>query len=215
MLRIEGVEIRFGQTVLFSEMNLHMRRGELVCLTGQSGCGKTTLLKAVMGFVPLSKGSIVVDGIMLTAHSAPIIRHKTAWMPQGLSLPTEWVSEMVRLPFELKVNREVTFSEEKLLCHFDALGLERSVLEKRVHEISGGQRQRILLAITAMQEKPLIIIDEPTSALDAGSSRRALQFVQQLAAEGRTVVAVSHDAAFMEGCGRVVTLGESSIYNKV
>lgn len=209
MLQIEGLEVRFGQTTLFSNLNLHAKRGELICLTGRSGCGKTTLLKAVMGLVAPSKGTIAVDNIILTPQSAPLIRQKTAWMPQGLSLPTERVTEMVRLPFGLKANRDAGFSEEKLLAHFDELGLEKGILDKRMHEISGGQRQRILLAITAMQERPLTIIDEPTSALDQRSSRRVLQFVQRLTSEGKTVVAVSHDTAFMDGCRRVVTLEDT------
>lgn len=206
MLRIEDLGVRFGQKTLFAGMNLHVGRGEVVCLTGPSGCGKTTLLKAVMGFVTPYEGKVVVDDITLTPQTAHTIRHRIAWMPQGLSLPCEWVREMVRLPFDLRVNRGTSFSEEKLLAYFDALDLERSLLDKRLHEISGGQRQRILLAITAMQEKPLVIIDEPTSALDQASTLKALQFVQRIATEdrGRAILAVSHDPRFMEGCDKVI-----------
>ncbi len=208
MLRIENLGVRFGDTDIFTEMNLHVGKGEVVCLTGQSGCGKTTLLRAIMGFVTPYRGSVTVDGITLSPSTADTIRHQIAWMPQGLSLPTEWVNEMVRLPFNLKVNRGVRFSEEKLLEHFDTLGLEKQLLDKRLHEISGGQRQRILLAITAMQEKPIILIDEPTSALDKNSTHKALGFVQQLGREGRTVLAVSHDTEFMNGCTRIETIGK-------
>lgn len=202
MLRIENLGIQFGQTELFSHIDLHVKEGELVCLTGPSGCGKTTLLKAIMGFVPPHTGTISVNGITLSPRTAYHIRHQVAWMPQGLSLPCERVREMVHLPFDLKVNRGVSFSETTLLDHFNTLGLEKGLIDKRLHEISGGQRQRILLAITAMQEKPLVIIDEPTSALDHASTEKALQFVQQLAAKGKTILAVSHDPRFIEGCGR-------------
>ena len=95
---------------------------------------------------------------------------------------------------------------KKLPEYFCALGLDTSLLDKRLHEVSGGQRQRILLAITAMQEKPLIVIDEPTSALDQASTQKALQFVQRLATEGRgrAILSVSHDPRFMEGCDKVI-----------
>ena len=199
MLRIENLGVRFGQKEIFSGMNLHVGRGEAICLTGPSGCGKTTLLKAVMGFVTPYEGTISVNGI----------RHLTAWMPQGLSLPCEWVREMVRLPFDLRVNRSSSVSEATLLEHFEALGLDKELLDKRLHEISGGQRQRILLAITAMQEKPLIIIDEPTSALDKASTQKTIRYVQRLATEGKTILAVSHDPDFMEGCGRQITIHNS------
>lgn len=209
MLQIENLTIRFGQTPIFSHLNLRAQKGEAVCLTGPSGCGKTTLLKAVMGFVPLHEGTIFVNDIELSPRTASQIRHLTAWMPQGLSLPCEWVREMVYLPFGLKVNRGVPFIEEKLLEAFEALGLENGLLDKRLHEISGGQRQRILLAITAMQEKPLIIIDEPTSALDKASTQKAIQYIQQLATQGKTILAVSHDPDFMAGCGRQFTIHNS------
>lgn len=209
MLRIENLGVRFGQKEIFSDMNLHVGRGEAVCLTGPSGCGKTTLLKAVMGFVTPYEGTISVNGIELSPRTVSHIRHLTAWMPQGLSLPCEWVREMVRLPFDLRINRSSSASEAMLLEHFEALGLDKELLDKRLHEISGGQRQRILLAITAMQEKPLIIIDEPTSALDKASTQKTIRYVQRLATEGKTILAVSHDPDFMEGCGRQITIHNS------
>lgn len=209
MLQIENLGVRFGQKEIFSGMNLHVGRGEAVCLTGPSGCGKTTLLKAVMGFVTPYEGTISVNGIELSPRTVSHIRHQTAWMPQGLSLPCEWVREMVRLPFDLRVNRSSSASEAMLFEHFEALGLDKELLDKRLHEISGGQRQRILLAITAMQEKPLIIIDEPTSALDKASTQKTIRYVQRLATEGKTILAVSHDPDFMEGCGRQITIHNS------
>ena len=209
MLQIENLGVRFGQKEIFSGMNLHVGRGETVCLTGPSGCGKTTLLKAVMGFVTPYEGTISVNGIELSPRTVSHIRHQTAWMPQGLSLPCEWVREMMRLPFDLRVNRSSSVSEAMLLEHFEALGLDKELLDKRLHEISGGQRQRILLAITAMQEKPLIIIDEPTSALDKASTQKTIRYVQRLATEGKTILAVSHDPDFMEGCGRQITIHNS------
>ena len=206
MLRIENLGIRFGQTDLFAHMNLHVRKGELICLTGPSGCGKTTLLRAIMGFASPYQGTIHVNDTLLTPRTAEHIRHQIVWMPQGLSLPCEWVREMVHLPLDLRINKGVTFHEQTLLNHFEALGLDKNLLDKRLHEISGGQSQRIQLAITAMQEKPLLIIDEPTSALDKASTQRAIQFVQRLASEGKTILTVSHDPLFMDGCERVIKM---------
>jgi putative ABC transport system ATP-binding protein len=206
MLRIENLGIRFEQTEILSNMNLHVKKGELICITGPSGCGKTTLLRAVMGFVSPYKGSITVDDTLLTSRTVEHIRHKIGWMPQGLSLPYEWVREMVHLPLDLKVNRGTPFDEKLLLEYFEALGLEENLLDKRLHEISGGQYQRIQLAITAMQEKPLLIIDEPTSALDKASTQKTIQFIQRLADKGKSILTVSHTPQFMEGCHRVVKM---------
>lgn len=113
---------------------------------------------------------------------------------------------MVALPFELKVNRSVPFSEERLFACFDELGLEHELYTKRVNEVSGGQRQRIMLAVAAMLDKPLIIIDEPTSALDAGSTDKVLSFFRRQAEKGAAVLTVSHDKDFASGCHYVIEL---------
>ena len=206
MLHINNACIAFGTEVLCSGLNLNLERGKTACIVGQSGCGKTSLLNAVMGFVPLKEGTIKVGDTLLDKSTIDIIRRQIAWIPQELALPFEWVKEMVALPFDLKVNRSVPFSEERLYEYFDDLGLEHDLYTKRVNEVSGGQRQRIMLAVAAMLNKPLIIIDEPTSALDAGSTDKVLAFFRRQAEKGAAVLAVSHDKDFASGCHYLIEL---------
>ena len=206
MLHINNACIAFGTEVLFSGLNLNLERGKTACIVGQSGCGKTSLLNAVMGFVPLYEGTIKVGGTLLDKSTIDLVRRQIAWIPQELALPFEWVKEMVSLPFELKVNRSVPFSEERLFMCFDELGLEHELYFKRVNEVSGGQRQRIMLAVAALLNKPLIVIDEPTSALDTGSTDKVLAFFRRQAEKGAAVLAVSHDKDFASGCHYLIEL---------
>ena len=206
MLHIENICIAFGTEVLVSGFNMKLERGETACIVGQSGCGKTSLLNAIMGFVPLKEGIIRIVGMVLDRSTIDTVRRQIAWIPQELALPFEWVKEMVALPFGLKVNRSVPFSEERLFACFDELGLEHELYTKRVNEVSGGQRQRIMLAVAAMLNKPLIIIDEPTSALDADSTGRVLSFFRRQAEKGTAVLAVSHDKDFASGCHYLIEL---------
>ena len=206
MLHINNACIAFGTEVLFSGLNLNLERGETACIVGQSGCGKTSLLNAVMGFVPLKEGTIKVGDTLLDKSTIDTVRRQIAWIPQELALPFEWVKEMVALPFDLKINRSAPFSEERLYDYFDELGLEHDLYAKRVNEVSGGQRQRIMLAVAAMLNKPLIIIDEPTSALDAGSTDKVLAFFRRQAEKGAAVLAVSHDKDFASGCHYLIEL---------
>lgn len=205
MIHIENISICFNNQVLFKGLNLYVHRGENVCICGGSGSGKTSLLRAVLGFVPLSEGSIKVDGTLLTPKSADHIRRKIAWIPQELALPSEWVSEMVRIPFELKANR-TGFKKECLMEYFACLGLEEELYDKRVNEVSGGQRQRIMLAVTALLDKPLLVVDEPTSALDPESCLKVIDFFRSLCKQGITILSVSHDQQFATGCDQVFTL---------
>ena len=206
MLHINNACIAFGTEVLFSGFEMKLEKGETACIVGQSGCGKTSLLNAVMGFVPLYEGTIKVGGTLLDKSTIDLVRRQIAWIPQELALPFEWVKEMVSLPFELKVNRSVPFSEERLFTCFDELGLEHELYFKRVNEVSGGQRQRIMLAVAALPNKPLIVIDEPTSALDTGSTDKVLAFFRRQAEKGAAVLAVSHDKDFASGCHYLIEL---------
>ena len=206
MLHINNACIAFGTEVLFSGFEMKLEKGETACIVGQSGCGKTSLLNAVMGFVPLYEGTIKVGGTLLDKSTIDLVRRQIAWIPQELALPFEWVKEMVSLPFELKVNRSVPFSEERLFMCFDELGLEHESYFKRVNEVSGGQRQRIMLAVAALLNKPLIVIDEPTSALDTGSTDKVLAFFRRQAEKGAAVLAVSHDKDFASGCHYLIEL---------
>ena len=206
MLKIENASIAFDKEVLFTGLNAEVAPGELVCITGESGKGKTSLLKSIMGFVPLQTGSIRVGQLLLTPGTVDEIRRQIAWMPQELALPAEWVSGMVRTPFELKANKKVTFSKECLMHYFEMLGLEEELYDKRVSEISGGQRQRIMLAVSAMLCRPLLMVDEPTSALDGVSVDRVLDFFRLLKSGQTAILAVSHDKKFVEGCDRKIRI---------
>ena len=206
MLQIENASIAYGNDVLFSGFNLHLKRGEIASISGPSGCGKTSLLNAILGFIPLKEGRIILNGILSEKSNIDLIRKQIAWIPQELALPLEWVKDMVQLPFGLKANRNTPFSETQLSACFEDLGLERELYYKRVNEISGGQRQRMMIAVASMIGKPLIIVDEPTSALDSGSTERVLAFFRCQAKKGSAILAVSHDRVFAEGCDQHIMM---------
>ena len=119
MLQIEDASIAYGNDVLFSNFNLQLKRGEIASISGSSGCGKTSLLNAILGFTPLKEGRITVNDIVSDKNSIDLIRKQIAWIPQELALPLEWVKDMVQLPFSLKANRATPFSERQLFNCFD------------------------------------------------------------------------------------------------
>ena len=194
MLHINNACIAFGTEVLFSGFSMKLERGETACIVGQSGCGKTSLLNAVMGFVPLKEGFIQVGETLLDISTIDSVRRQIAWIPQELALPFEWVKEMVALPFGLKVNRSVPFSEERLFTCFDELGLEHELYTKRVNEVSGGQRQRVAIARAIINQPRVVLLDEPLSALDL-KLRTEMQYeLRELQKRlGITFVFVTHD----------------------
>ena len=194
MLKIESAALRLGGRLLFRDFSLEVRAGEWVCVTGESGCGKTSLLRAALGFLPLEAGRVSVGGEELTEHTVERIRKRTAYVPQELFLPAESVDDMLHLPFHLKANRGGDFSEEKLFRFWTLLGLERDLLHRKVVQLSGGQRQRICIGTALMQEPKLLIADEPVSALDVTIQAQVLELLKQLKEEmGLSILFISHD----------------------
>lgn len=206
MIQLEHVSLNFREQCVLNDLNVRIGRNELVGISGKSGCGKSTLLKALLGFVPISAGHIRIDGTELTEATVADLRRKTAYLPQDLNFPVENVRDLVQLPFELKANRNLHFSEEELFGLWDILGLEHKLYGRKVHKVSGGQRQRILLSVMAMLHKPLCLIDEPASGLDAETSERVMVLLQMLRSKGSTLVVVSHDPNFFPKCDQTISL---------
>ncbi len=206
MIEIINASIRYDDIELFRHLNLSIEKGTLACITGPSGYGKSSLLHAILGIVPLAEGSIRINGKELNEENIFAIRRHIAWLPQELSFPCEWVSEMVQLPFTLKASRKKIFQKDIFFSLMHRLGLEEELYDKRVNEISGGQRQRLMIASAILLERAILLIDEPTSALDGDSAFSVLTLLHDLAQRGSTVLSVSHDPAYIEGCDRIINI---------
>ncbi len=209
MIEVNKASVRMDDRQLFAGLSLAVGEGQMVCVTGGSGCGKTTLWRAVLGFVPLSEGHISIYGELLTPSSAVEFRKRMSYLPQELAFPVESVREMVALPFGLKANRNLLFSKDRLMEEWGLLGLDTGLYDKKVTEISGGQRQRIALSVCGLLRKPIFIADEPTSALDEHSAALVAGYIRDMASRGCAALLVSHDTAFAEACDRRITMGDT------
>lgn len=192
-LEIKDATLTIGGKQLFAGLSFYVNVGETLCITGVSGSGKTSLLRALMGFVPLGSGFISMGGEALTPLTAELFRAHIAYVPQEVALPYDEIADMVKAPFLLKANATIKFSKEALLTEFAKLGLAAELYDKRVSEVSGGERQRIMLAVAGLLKKPFVLVDEPTSALDSNTSERVAAYFKELASQGAAVLAVSHD----------------------
>ena len=205
MLEIKNVKIKFGDKTLLGGLSLSAEDGQVVCISGDSGCGKTSLLRAILGFLPLEEGHVSIDGELLTPAAAGEFRKFMAYVPQDLAMPMETVEEMVKMPFALKANISTPFSKKRLMEEWQKLDLDSELYDKKVSELSGGQRQRIIISTLGLLQKPIVLADEPTSALDAHTTALVLNYLKVLAAKGATVLTVSHDPTFASACGKKIT----------
>lgn len=216
MLEVKNASVSLGGKLLFEGVSFTVGDGEILCITGDSGCGKTTILRAMLGFLPLSAGHVSIGGELLTPASAEEFRKQMAYLPQELALPADSVAEMVQLPFALCANRGRTFSKQLLMDEWAQLDLAPELYYNKVAQLSGGQRQRVMLSVCGLLNKSVLLVDEPTSALDSHSAALVLNYLRQLAGRGTSVIAVSHDMAFAQGCDkRVVIASAGGENNKI
>ena len=227
MLYLHSATLAFGDRQLFHDLDLHVSRGQLVGVTGESGCGKTSLLRAILGFIPLTSGSIEVAGLPLDVHHVNEIRRLTAYVPQELQPAVEIGRDLIGLTHDLEANRHSAHSsvssaaavpDESSSGHLtldsgssnsllSALGLDASLLELSASKLSGGQRQRLLLAAALSLPKPLLLLDEPSSALDEDSTQRVGHALQHACHDdGRSAFVVSHDPVLLSFCDHVINL---------
>lgn len=189
---------------VIKQCSFRAAEGDRVVLQGESGTGKTTLFRLLLGFVTPDEGEILFRGQLLDDATIQQIRKQTAWLPQDLNLGSGKVQELVRFPFEFETNRSVSPDDDKIAQTFDALGLEFSLLQNNFSDLSTGQRQRIGVAICHLLGKPLLLLDEPTSALDSASRQRVADLL--LSDPDRTIISTSHDPWWIEHCENIVTL---------
>jgi len=206
MLVLHSASIAFGHRTLFSGLDLHVSRGQLVGISGESGCGKTSLLRAVLGFVALTSGSAEVCGLPLDAEHVDAIRRQTAYVPQELQPLAEKGADLIRLTHQLEHNVPLQ-QTQPLASAMKSLGLKEDLLELAAAKLSGGQRQRLLLAAALSLQKPLLLFDEPSSALDEESTQRVgLALLCACHEQGRSALIVSHDPVLLAFCDKVITL---------
>lgn len=195
MLTIDNVVLQVGGKMLLAPgFSMQVEPGRMACLTGESGCGKTSLLRACVGLVDTTQGSITADGIRLQTHTLNEVRRRVAYLPQELALPADTVREMVELPFLLAANEGRRAELSRLPQCMESLGVERELLERRTASLSGGQRQRIMLAVATLLGKRLLLLDEPSSALDGDNARQVGEYVKRYCEQsGAAALVVSHD----------------------
>jgi len=167
-------------------------------LEGESGSGKSTILKSLLGFLTPNKGSIIVDGQQLHPQK---VRQKTAWLPQDLNLGDGSVREVMKRPFSFKVNQSK--KDLDFAGSLESLGVPADHLEKKFRDLSTGQRQRVGVAICYLLDKPLLLLDEPTAALDRASKQKVADLLLD---QKRTIISTSHDPFWVDLADNVIAL---------
>ena len=190
-LQLDHLTKRYGDRTAVDGLSLTLEAGQLLCILGSSGCGKTTTLGMVGGFVQPSAGRVLLDGRDITALPPERRPVTTVFQSYGL-FPHMTVASNVAygLKFRGLSRRDARERAERYL---ELVGLA-AYADARIYEISGGQQQRVALARALAVEPKLLLLDEPLSNLDAGLRTRMRTELKKLQRRlGTTMVFVTHD----------------------
>lgn len=195
-IRLDALGVTLGRRQVVRDFSATLGPGTLIGIVGPNGAGKSSLLRAVLGLLPVSAGAALIDEAPVSALSRAALARKIAYLPQGQTL--HWPLSVERL---VALGRLPHLAPMSALAADDVAAIERALgradvaaLRTRIAtELSGGERARALLARALAVEAPALVVDEPLASLDPGHQIDVMTLLRSEADAGSLVIAVLHD----------------------
>jgi ABC-type polar amino acid transport system ATPase subunit len=221
MLKLEGIHKRFGKLEVLRGVDLEVAKGEVICVLGPSGSGKSTLLRCVNLLEPPEQGEIFLEGHDIckgpgsgTGESSwelDFVRQRVGIVFQQFNLfPHKTVLENVTLAPEEVLGRPSAEVRAKATALLERVGLSDK-LNEYPDRLSGGQQQRVAIARALAMDPHVMLFDEVTSALDPELVKEVLDVMRELAAEGMTMLVVTHEMGFAREVGDQVVFMDGGV----
>lgn len=196
IIKLNNVDIFQQKHLVLSSVNLHIDKGDFVWLIGQTGSGKSSLLKVIYGDLQVTVGDGHACGYDLHKISdkdIPFLRRKLGIVFQDFQLLTDRSVEQ-NLQFVMRATgwTDAQLIADRTLDVLEKVGL-RSKLKKMPHELSGGEQQRVVIARALLNDPEIILADEPTGNLDPDTSEEIVLLLKQISQSGTAVVIATHD----------------------
>ncbi len=200
MIKFNNFFVGYNGNMILKNFSFEIETGEKVLVCGKSGIGKSSLLKAILGFIDF-EGDISIEGLNVDVNNIEKIRKLIAYMPQEINAPFSSVKEFFN--FSTTWNSTKKGTKKWALEILKRFKIEESLLKKQVSEISGGQKQRILLASCIALDKPILLLDEPDSSMDTENKEIIRDYLLGL---DKTILLVSHDMGWSNYMNKIINL---------
>ena len=214
ILKLNHVTKSYDQNVIFSDLSLEVKKGEVVVILGPSGCGKSTLLRCINGLERIQAGDILLEDELISHQSKkmPLIRQKIGMVFQSYELfpHMDVLHNIILGPTKAqgRDKAEAIKEAERLLARVGLLDKKNAY----PRQLSGGQKQRVAIVRALCMKPEILLFDEVTAALDPEMVREVLDVILSLAKEGSTMVIVTHEMEFARAIAdRIIFLDEGKI----
>jgi glutamate transport system ATP-binding protein len=223
LVQMEGVTSSFGPTEVLHGIDLSIQRGEVVVLLGPSGSGKSTLIRCINGLQPIDGGRVLIDGQPMPREGKELARHRAdvGMVFQSFNLFAHKTILQNLTIGPIKVRREkADGARARARELLERVGIADQA-DKYPAQLSGGQQQRAAIARALAMNPKVMLFDEPTSALDPEMLNEVLEVMIALAADGMTMVVVTHEMGFARHAaqrvmfmadGRIVESAEPAVF---
>lgn len=214
MIEIRHLSTGYRTGPVVEDVSIRFEPGEVLILVGPNGCGKSTLIRSVLGLQPVLGGQVLYGGVNVRELNARQIAQQAAFLPQSRNVPNITAGRMVLhgrfayLSYPRRYQKRDREIARRALEWADAQELEDCYMP----ELSGGQRQKVYLAMALAQDTETIFMDEPTTFLDVRHQLEVMQVARRMAAEGKAVVVVLHDLCLaMRTAHRIAVLADGRL----
>lgn len=219
VVNLKNVDIYQQKHLVLSNVNLKVDAGEFIYLIGQTGSGKSSLLKVIYGDLYVNTGEGVIAGFDLKKtheRDIPYLRRKLGIVFQDFHLLTDRTVQK-NLEFVLRATgwKDKNLIKDRMLDVLEKVGL-RSKLKKMTHELSGGEQQRVVIARALLNNPELILADEPTGNLDPDTSEEIVLLLREISRSGTAVVMATHDYQIIRNLpARIIKTQSGSLLDNV
>ncbi|MBC2857314.1 ATP-binding cassette domain-containing protein [Cetobacterium sp. 2A] len=190
LIKLENISINFNDRNILENFSLEILKGEKILITGSSGKGKTTLLKALLGFKQIKMGEIYIKNQLLTEDNISQIRNDITYLPQNIPFRNLNIKSLISEILSYDTNLNISLTDEKITELLQEFSLDSSIILKKFNDLSGGEKQRFAFIIAIILDRDIWIFDEITSSLDQEMKEKIILYIKNT---NKTVIIVSHD----------------------
>ena len=218
LFEVKNISFSYGEHLIFSDISFSIDKGDVLCILGPNGTGKTTLIKCLNGLNDINSGEILINGKNIQKLSFKEISKHIGYIPQSHipSFPFK-VLDVVMMGRAPYLNLSSTPNDEDVEIALNALKVLSidHLKDKEYTNLSGGERQLVFIARALTQDSKIIVMDEPLSALDFGNQQRLFRLLLELKRKGKTIIFTTHNPNHLTEINAAIYAMKNGTINKI